>query len=56
MKSVSSKILPVISLIIIILVIINEIQWLGKSGVAKVLIGLAVSNGLLALNQILRES
>lgn len=46
------KYLSWISLIIGVIIIINEFTYIGKSDLAWVLIGLAVSVVLLAINQI----
>ncbi len=40
------KILLWASLIIIIIIVINELFWLGRSDLAKVILGLAVAIGL----------
>jgi len=40
------KYLPWISLIIAVIVVINEIMWIGKSDLAWVFIGLGVAVGL----------
>ena len=47
------KILNIISLVITIAVIIQEIQWVGKTGVAVVIMGLAIAVGLNAMAQLL---
>jgi len=46
------KFLPWISLIIAVIVVINEFTWVGKSDLAWMLIGLGVSVILLAVQQI----
>lgn len=43
------KILLWASLIIVIIIIINELFWIGKSDLAWVIIGLAVAMGLQAV-------
>jgi hypothetical protein len=40
------KYLPWISLIIAVIVVINEITWIGKSDLAWIIIGLGVAVGL----------
>lgn len=49
------KSLPWISLIIAVVVVIDEFTWIGKSDLAWVLIGLGVSVVLLAIHQIARK-
>jgi len=46
------KYLSWISLIIAVIVVINEVTYIGKSSLAWVIIGLSVSIALLAIKQI----
>ena len=43
------------ALIIVIIIAINELFWLGKSELAKVIIGLAVAIGLTVVYLLIRE-
>jgi len=43
------KYLPHISLIIAIIIVIDEVIWIGKSSLAWVIIGLGVAAGLQAI-------
>ena len=43
------------SLIIVIIVAINELFWLGRTGLAWVIIGLAVAIGLQVVYLLIRE-
>jgi hypothetical protein len=49
------KTLAVISLIIALIVAINEMTWIGKSDLAWPLIGIAIAIGLVAIIPLLRE-
>ncbi len=43
------------ALIIVIIIVINELFWLGKSELAKVILGLAVAIGLPVVYLLIRE-
>ena len=49
------KYLPIASLIITIIVIINEIGYLGKTNLVWVIMSLAVANGLNSINQLIAK-
>jgi hypothetical protein len=44
-----------VSLIIVIIIVINELFWLGKSDLALVIIGLAVALGLQVVYLIIKK-
>ncbi len=49
------KILLWASLIIVIVVIVNELTWLGRTSLAWVIIGLAVAMGLQVLYLLIKK-
>lgn len=50
----NTKTLYIISLVIVGIVVVNEIQWLGRTNMAIVILGLAIAVGLNALAGILK--
>ena len=51
----NTKILNIISLVIAIIITLVEFQWLGKSDLAIIIIGLSVAIGLNSLAQLIRK-
>lgn len=51
----NKKNLNISALIIALIVIINEIQWIGKSKIAFVILGLSIAVGLNALSGIVKK-
>lgn len=49
------KTLAIISLIIALIVVINEMTWIGKSDLAWPLIGIGIAIGLLSVTHLVKE-
>lgn len=47
--------LPIASIVISVIVILNEVTFLNKTSLAWVIIALAIGNGLNSINQIIKK-